>query len=171
MKFIHDDGGRAAAGFRGATGDCATRAIAIASGRPYAEVYDALNDLAKRERPSSRRRRSSARTGVHRATFDRYLRSLGAVWTPTMQIGSGCTVHLRDGELPPGRLIVRLAKHWAAVIDGVLHDTHDSSAGYDLVEYREGYSNIPRHVYRCVYGYWRLDVPKKEIGTPCDPGC
>lgn len=40
MTFQFDDGGRAAAGYKGTTGDCACRAIAIASGRPYQEIYD-----------------------------------------------------------------------------------------------------------------------------------
>jgi hypothetical protein len=57
-----------------------------------------------------------------------------------MSIGSGCRVHLRDGELPPGRLVVKVSRHYAAVIGGVLHDTHDSTRGGT----------------RCVYGYWRL---------------
>ena len=47
MEFIYDDGGRAAAGFKGKTGDCVTRAIAIATGRPYREVYDRLNEIAQ----------------------------------------------------------------------------------------------------------------------------
>jgi len=42
-----------------------------------------------------------------------------------MAIGSRCKVHLADGELPPGRLVVSVSKHYAAVIDGVIHDTHD----------------------------------------------
>ena len=40
--FIRDDGGRAAAGFKGSAGDCVARSIAIAAGLPYAEVYVAL---------------------------------------------------------------------------------------------------------------------------------
>jgi hypothetical protein len=36
-----------------------------------------------------------------------------------VSIGGGCTVHLRDGELPRGRLIVSVSKHVLAVIDGV----------------------------------------------------
>jgi len=42
---------------------------------------------------------------------------------PTMAIGSGCKVHLADGELPPGRLVVSVSKHYTAVTDGVIHDT------------------------------------------------
>jgi hypothetical protein len=70
--FVYDDGGRAAAGFKGKTGDCVCRAIAIATGEPYQEVYDALNALGSRERVG-RRNRSSARTGVYKDTKRRYL--------------------------------------------------------------------------------------------------
>jgi len=66
------------------------------------EVYTALNTAGKDEWLSKRRKaKSSARTGVHRPTLRRYMESLGWEWTPTMQIGSGCTVHLRADELPP----------------------------------------------------------------------
>jgi len=141
IEFVYDDGGRADAGFRGSAGDCVTRAIAIASGRPYGEVYEALADGMARSRTRGRAAgKRSARNGVYRPVYDRYLRSIGAEWTPTMEIGSGTTVHLRADELPPGRLVVRLSRHLAAVIDGVLHDTGDCS--------RDG--------TRAVYGYWRL---------------
>ena len=65
--WAYDDGGRAAAGFKGEAGDCVTRAIAIATGRPYREVYDALwqrlrNHAATRRdwvaKKSPRRRRA-----------------------------------------------------------------------------------------------------------------
>lgn len=35
MQFQYNDGGRAEAGFKGTTGDCVCRAIAIATERPY----------------------------------------------------------------------------------------------------------------------------------------
>src|SRR5262249_20667790 len=127
MKFVSDDGGRKDAGFTGkAPGDCVTRSIAIATGLPYREVYDALNVLAKRERRGSpKRSASSARAGVPPVPYHRYRESLGWAWGPTMRIGQGCRVHLHDGELPAGRLVVVLSKHLTAVIDGVIHDTHD----------------------------------------------
>ena len=130
------DGGRADAGYKGHTGDCVCRAIAIAADKPYQEVYDLINGAGKNER---RRNKSTARTGVHKPTTRRLMEQLGWVWTPTMQIGSGCKVHLRADELPGGRIIVKLSRHIAAVIDGVLHDTHDCS----------------RSGTRCVYGYWK----------------
>jgi hypothetical protein len=139
MEFIFHDGGRVAAGYKGGTGDCVTRSISIATGTPYQEVYNTLNRLAETERVSKRKReRSCSRTGVYRQTYQRYLESLGWRWTSTMSIGSGCRVHLRASELPQGPLIVRVSRHLTAVIDGVLHDTHDCSRGGA----------------RCVYGYF-----------------
>ena len=138
MKWIYDDGGRKRAGYKGDADDCATRAIAIATEIPYKEVYKAINEVAQHERPKAGQGRSAARTGVFRVTYERYLKGLGWVWVPTMHIGSGCTVHLREDELPAGRVITRLSKHVCAVIDGVIHDTGDPSRGGT----------------RCVYGYF-----------------
>lgn len=140
-NWIFDDGGREAAGFKGSAGDCVARAVAIATGRPYQEVYDAINEAAGSERGRVRGgkvRRSSARTGVFKPTTRKYITGLGWRWVPTMGIGTGCRVHLRADELPPGRLIVKVSRHVCAVIDGVIHDTHDPS--------RDG--------TRCVYGYF-----------------
>jgi hypothetical protein len=127
------DGGREAAGFKGQAGDCVTRAIAIALDLPYKRVYD---DLAARMATEGNPR--SARNGIPRQIYEAYLGEHGWRWHPTMGIGTGCRMHLTADELPPGRLIARLSKHVCAVIDGVIHDTHDPS--------REG--------TRCVYGYF-----------------
>ena len=139
MKCIFNDGGRAKAGYKGTTSDCVVRAIAIVTGKEYQEVYDDINVLGKAERVTKRKRhRSTARMGVYRKTYEKYLKSLGWKWTPTMLIGQGCKVHVREEELPKGKVIVRVSKHLAAVVDGVLHDVNDCS--------REG--------NRCVYGYY-----------------
>lgn len=126
IPFIKDDGGREAAGFKGRADDCVCRAIAIATALPYRDVYDELN---RRVKAAKGRGGKSAREGVKRSVYETYLRELGYAWTPTMKIGSGVTMHLRTSELPPGRIIVRLSRHVAAVVDGRLHDTHDCSRG------------------------------------------
>lgn len=170
MKYEFDDGGREAAGFKGRAGDCVARSIAIASGKPYAEVYAALAHGMGTQRAGKRGKKAkSARNGVttSRKWFKEYMASLGATWTPTMQIGSGCKVHLRADELPAGRLVVAVSKHYTAVIDGVIHDTFNPSERGDTL-YPEGCTlPIPKGakhlpdgrgwVYspeRCVYGYW-----------------
>lgn len=148
--FVFDDGGRAATGYKGDAGDCVTRAIAIATGLPYQQVYDLVNTAAVDERPSKRRRgKSSARTGVHKPISRQIMESLGWEWTPTMQIGQGCKVHLRADELPRGRLVVAVSKHLVAMVDGVIHDTHDCSRGGT----------------RCVYGYFRKGRGEHQTGV------
>lgn len=133
MNFVYSDGGRHAAGFRGLAGDCVCRAISIACQLDYADVY---RELADRNAALGRKR--SAREGTSRRVYEAFLADLGWAWQPTMTIGSGCQVHLRDDELPGGRLIVRVTRHLCAVIDGVIHDTGDPSRGGT----------------RCVYGYF-----------------
>lgn len=136
--WVYNDGGRASAGFRGKTGDCVTRAIAIASGHNYRDIYDLINDVAADRQRTAKGKKSSARTGVHKVVYAPILAELGFIWTPTMSIGSGTTVHLRADELPDGRIIARCTRHLCAMIDGVIHDTNNPS--------RDG--------TRCVYGYW-----------------
>ena len=151
MTYQFDDGGRQAAGWKGKGGDCVTRAIAIASGRPYQEVYDRLAEGNATQRMSKRERGAIARTGrttalhgifTKRKWFKDYMEELGFEWTATMGIGTGCEVHVRATELPlEGRLVLALSKHYAADVDGVLRDTYDCS----------------RHGTRCVYGYYIME--------------
>lgn len=137
--FFYNDGGRSAAGYKGTAGDCVCRAIAIATEKPYQEVYDIINEFAKSERKGKRKSGiSSARNGVYKQTIKKVMAHYGWRWIPTMQIGQGCKVHLKEDELPRGRLVVALSGHYAAVIDGVLNDTYDCT--------RDG--------TRCVYGYY-----------------
>jgi hypothetical protein len=144
MDYQYNDGGRKDAGYKGDSGDCVARAVSIAAELPYKEVY---NDLAygnAAQRKTRRSHRSSgkrtAQNGIQtqREWFKNYMEYLGFVWTPTMKIGQGCKVHLRADELPAGRLVVSVSRHYVAVIDGVINDTFDPS--------RDG--------MRCVYGYW-----------------
>jgi hypothetical protein len=139
MRFTRNDGGRKDAGFKGDAGDCVCRAVAIASGLSYAEVYKRL--AAGNSSQRGAKGPASARNGVNttRKWFKDYMISLGFSWTATMGIGTGCKVHLRDDELPDGRLVVALSGHYSTVINGTIHDTYDPSRGGT----------------RCVYGYWR----------------
>lgn len=141
--FQFNDGGRSDAGYKGKGSDCVCRAICIATGLPYEEVYDYLAKMNASQRKSKYHKKKgshTAREGISttRKWFKDYMRSLGFVWVPTMKIGQGCKVHLKAEELPMGTIICNVSKHMVAVIDGVIHDTHDCS--------REG--------TRCVYGYW-----------------
>jgi hypothetical protein len=139
QNYTYNDGGRAMAGYKGTTGDCVCRAIAIAAEMPYQYVYELINQYGKQERKSKGRKlKSTAASGVYKQTIHRIVTSLGFKWVPTMFSGQGCKVHLKADELPKGRLIVNVSKHTVAVIDGVINDIYDPT--------REG--------TRCVYGYY-----------------
>jgi len=187
MQFVKDDGGRAAAGFKGDTGDCVVRAVAIATGRPYPDVYRELSELQRRQRRGKRplKGASSVRNGTYtkRKWFRDYMAGLGWRFVPTMGIGTGCTVHLVDGELPMGRLIVSLSKHYAAVLDGVVHDTYDPQRSVHYVRSGGGGAGGPDELqpgewrnangicgisHRCVYGYWVEAAKAPEPMPPLD---
>ena len=139
MKVQYTDGGRSAAGYPGRAGDCAVRSIAIATGIPYRQVHEGIMVLAEREGYCKHNfPKSNPETGVRPVTSGRYLQSVGFVWVPQMSKGKRCSVHLRKGELPNGRLVVAVSGHLTAVIDGVIHDDHDCG--------RDG--------TRCLYGYF-----------------
>ena len=132
MDVIITDGGRALAGFRGETGDCFVRALSIAVEMDYREAYNLTRLTAKKHGERS------PRHGVKRKISDEILRAHGWHWVATMGVGTGCKVHLCKDDLPPGRLICRVSRHWVAVLDGVAHDNHDPTRGKS----------------RCVYGFW-----------------
>lgn len=143
MEFIYSDGGRSKY-FKGEADDCVTRAIANATGKDYKEVYDAINELSKSERTGKRKKsRSSARNGVYRRTYEKYLSSIGWCFKPLMLIGSGCKIHLNETDLETagiskGVYILSLSGHLTVIKDGVVYDTF----------------NDDRDGTRCIYGYY-----------------
>ena len=150
MLWVYDDGGRAEAGFKGTADDCVCRAISIATGQPYKEVYDLINAYGQKERLSKRRKsKSSARTGVYKETTRKIMKDLGWKWVPTMKVGQGCKVHLTESELPKGRIIASVSKHVVAIVDGVIHDTYDPN---NRTVIDQGGNDITTD--RCVYGYY-----------------
>lgn len=129
MRIRFDDGGRSKYFAASGVGDCVTRAIAIATGKDYKEVYNAITRIVG----------YTPRNGVRKSDTKKVMKHFGGVWHSCMSIGTGCTTHLEDGEIPmEGAIVCQLSKHVVAVLDGVIHDTYDAS----------------RNGNRCVYGYW-----------------
>ena len=138
------------------------------------EVYQALakgNAEQRITKHSAKRgyRGESAQHGIwtKRKWFKDYMVSLGFTWTPTMLVGQGCKVHLCADELPNGRLVVAVSRHYTTMIDGIIHDTYDPRRDVHCTDpYREpmpaGYWSHDKqsmhHVARrCVYGYWLIE--------------
>jgi len=125
-SFTFNDGGRSRY-FKGRAGDCAARAMSIALELDYKLCYD---ELAKAH--SAKTGKRSARNGIYKDDFNVVLNRHGWVWRSAPKLDGR---KARSVDMPRGRVIVRMARHFAAVVDGVLHDTWDSSS-------------------KMVYGYW-----------------
>ncbi len=138
MHFIYDDGGREKAGYKGKTNDCATRAFAIATGKPYQEIYDLIKANG-----------GNPRTGVKLPVLKKVAQILHGRWIATASIGKPSTVKLVEGQLPAGRVVVNLRKHLSAVIDGTLRDTIDCQNTAWVDE-----TGVLHTGKRTVYGYW-----------------
>lgn len=138
MEFIWNDGGRAASGYVGTTGDCVTRAISIATGRSYREVYAELGERAA----------SSPRDGIPIDVISEYL--LSRDWQP---IVADATNTLGEADLPDGVAILyiragnRPSSHLVTVIDRVIYDTWNPAddRSYTILKYwrppQTGYTN------------------------------
>lgn len=134
MQFELNDGGRAAAGFKGHTGDCGVRAVAIALQLPYKAVYNELGEhVAKKRTRKRERRKTNARNGVYRHQMLDYLAAKGWTWR-----------EFECGELPtfasfalaaPERCIVLTKRHYFALIHGVRHDTHQKARTGTVIGY------------------------------------
>lgn len=119
MEFTYNDGGRQAAGYKTvARGDCAPRAIAIALDLPYKKVLADLYELG-----GNGYGRSHPSQGTSTTIITRYLKSKGWKYVEVDQ-----TLRFRRDNLPKRkRMIVAIQRHVVAVIDGVLHDTWEST--------------------------------------------
>ncbi|TWU16760.1 DUF2786 domain-containing protein [Allorhodopirellula heiligendammensis] len=118
MELIWDDGGRADSGYVGLAGDCVTRAIAIATGTSYRDVYGALGAIAD----------MTPRNGLATSVAAQHLHTLG--W----ERHEGDGMSLASAVLPTGAVIVHLAApkhrragHFCSVIDHVIYDTWNPS--------------------------------------------
>jgi hypothetical protein len=167
--FEFNDGGRSKY-FNGKGGDCVTRAIAIVTGKDYKEVYDHLAEgnasqrKGKREGSNAGKRTALRGINTKRKWFQDLMKSWGFEWTPTMKIGEGCKTHLCSSELPKGKLVVAVSKHYTTMIDGVINDTYNPSRIYSSPysgeeiktnQFVTEQNNMIHTETRCVYGYWK----------------
>ena len=139
FDFKYNDGGRAAAGYRGRVHDCQIRAIAIYLDLPYAEVKRTSQRLRKdwcRRYPKAVRKDWSGPFMDHSSTVvpAHYGLVIGEVWDGTASCPKGTyTMSMEDAYGRFGDCILhgciltdgKWSAHNTAVMDGVLNDTWD----------------------------------------------
>lgn len=127
MGFSYNDGGKP--GHVKNNSDCSVRAVSIAIGISYPEA-------AKRLRQASRNGRAgngAISKGVYKEDMSAVLKEFGWAWHKAPKFEGR---KARYYDMPSGSVIVSMAKHFSAVIDGTVHDVFDC---------RE----------KMVYGYWK----------------
>lgn len=125
--YKYSDGGRAAAGFKGET-DCGIRAVSIATGCGYMEARRILKEASKKGVKGN----GSIASGIYKEDMASALREIGWEWVPAPKFQGR---KARYNDILHERAVLRMAGHFAAVVDGVLCDTWDSRD-------------------KMVYGYW-----------------
>lgn len=148
VRFVYDDAGRPER-----TGDCATRAVAIALGMPYWVVWRAFADLMSRDVFCRQHQVSSPDQGVPPHVTADCLQPLG--WRFHLNVE-----HLTMHDLEPGRYVIdfrerdpgaaiaagRGAGHVGALVDGEYHDLFDNTDAPMWGWWR------PRHAIRAARG-------------------
>lgn len=128
IGYQYNDGGRADAGYKGKTGDCLTRAIAITLGLPYKEVYKRVSEMmgsagyAKSGNAyTSYGKKRRGQRSAKKVQFD-VLESFGF---RKADLGGGARPTYTEASEEYGDCIVTTTKHFAALKDGMLQDTFD----------------------------------------------
>ena len=152
--FVFDDGGRKEAGYAGRAGAAGARAIAIATGIPFAEVHQALADLAgawpgKSKLAQSIRGNPTPKRGIHVDVVTAYMKSLGWAHHKT-----GGKMRLNSVELPRELTLCYVRKHYFAIVKNTVRDAWDDRITARMVT--ENDVVIPPKP-RVVYQFWTKD--------------
>lgn len=131
MKVVYTDGGRAASGYKDyQRGDCGCRATAIVLDKPYKEIYKDMYHWFKVEVDGALcKGPSHPRKGIVLSDMKEYMDSWNWRYVKLPHTGRNYAVRMLAEDLPMGRLIVHVHRHFVAVIDHVMYDTWDCSDG------------------------------------------
>ena len=133
IDYHYDDGGREAAGYRGRTGDCVVRAIAVCARQDYRAVYLTMAEHMKRNGYAASGNAYAIRERTRRAPRRKGQITVRRVQDHVLELYGFRKVRLPAGARPTfteahqryGDFIVGTTKHVAAVVDGALRDTFD----------------------------------------------
>jgi hypothetical protein len=132
-NFLYNDGGRVAFGSKNKN-DCAVRAMSVACGVGYAGSRKLIQKACREGLAGN----GTLSGGVYREDFEAALKPLGWVWKKAPEFTGR---KAKTSDMPEGWVIVRMAKHIAAVKDGQLQDVADCT-------------------HKMVYGYWKMEITR-----------
>lgn len=131
-NFQFNDGGQSE--YRSLnSGYCGVRALVMATGMNWKDAEKHLRKFTKAGRAGN----GKLSNGIFREDYSAALAALGWKWTPTkpLIVPQGYKQPRAKDLQGKGKVIARMAKHFAYVDDGVVHDIWDCTD-------------------KMVYGYW-----------------
>lgn len=156
LPYRYDDGGRKIAGYKGTTGDCVIRAIAIYKSLPYIDVrtrarhwgyMDWQWNLTK-GRANGHFNKKIKKPGS--AMEKMFIDEFGLSWVKSdFRQVHGRWRRLCIGDLP-NNCIASMRKHVVAIRLGIVCDTWNCTKQYLIVD---DWGN-ERVKHRAVYGFW-----------------
>lgn len=158
IGYKYNDGGRAAAGYKGSTGDCLVRAIAIVTELPYKEVYkfvaDTMGEYGFTRSGNAYTARKGRKPGYRKVygktVQDNILKRLGFV---KVKLPKGPRPSYTTAYETYGDCLVTTMKHISAIKDGHLQDTGDIRT-----------YNFTREIWEDVGGGMRKQTFRKLAG-------
>lgn len=130
--FVYNDGGQS--NYRSlSSGYCGVRALVIATGMNWKDAEKHLRKFTKTGRAGN----GKLSNGIFREDYSKALAELGWQWIATkpLIVPAGYKQPRARDLAGKGKVIVRMAKHFSYVDDGVVHDIWDCTE-------------------KMVYGYW-----------------
>ena len=153
IGYEFNDGGRAAAGYKGSAGDCVARAFAILTGMDYKTAYKLFA-----EANSEVTGKVSARNGIKRTVWPQVFEDYGIV---KMKLRRGVRPTYSEAYAMFGDCIVKTTKHVAAIKDGKLQDTGDGRT-YEWQEFPE--DEVVTRERKAMSVYKKLFIPVDQRG-------
>lgn len=117
LGFKYDDGGGNKYA-RYATGDCATRAMAVVTGEHYLSILRLIQNEAENERGG---KRSDGKTYTRLSAVRNIMQQKGWQFVDMRKSPK----KFSEWKAETGTWLVWCPQHFTAVIDGVIHDTFD----------------------------------------------
>ena len=158
VGFIRDDGGRQDAGYKGATGDCVVRSLAIMSDRGYKECYDACASANKLFSGNPKATRS-ARQGVNENAWHYVFSYLGFEDTG---VKASDELTITEAYQRFGDCVVEIPRHLLAVKGGCVVDAWDSR----FISKRRRGLNPQSAVHPKVIQVWRHPSHPVPVALP-----
>ena len=135
IGYCFDDGGRQEAGYKGKTGDCVPRAIAIVTGLPYKQVYKAMADAMKEygyAASGNAYQQRGKKVKGQRNAKDIQVDVIQKLGLKKVKFEKGVRPTYSEAYAKYGNCLVFTTKHAVALVDGKLRDTWDNRT-YDML--------------------------------------